>query len=236
MPRPLLFDLDGTLIDSLPDVAVAVDATLVGAGLEPLGLTKVRHMVGWGAGKMLEMAFRDAGQPLDEAAKARQVSLYLDHYSARPAERTRVYDGVEDGLARLAEAGHPMGICSNKPSRMVGLVLTELGLDGFFCGLTGGDDVPHKKPDGRHLAETLHRMGDPKGLPIMIGDSQTDRGGAIDFGAPFIAVTWGYDHVEEEPLTGDAVIDHFDQIDDAIAALSEPGSMSVPVSISVSGD
>ncbi|MGB0670536.1 MAG: HAD-IA family hydrolase [Rhodospirillales bacterium] len=219
-PVTVLFDLDGTLIDSLPDVALAVDATLLEAGLPAIGYDSVRTMVGWGALRMLEMAFDAAGGslPADEAPAC--VERYLGHYRSRPVVRTTLYPGVKDGLAALRRAGHPMGICSNKPREMIDIVLRELDIAQYFSGITGGDDVTWRKPDGRHLTETLTRMGLPfDAKAIMVGDSQTDRGGARSAGVPFVAVTWGYDHLDDEPLSGDAVIDHFDGLGGALADL-----------------
>jgi len=225
--RPItavVFDLDGTLIDSLPDVCAALNRVLAEDGRRPLTLAEVRAMVGEGATVTVEKALRATGTPGDGAQVADVLARYLESYRGRPAEHTVVYPGAIDVLQRLRADGVAMGICTNKPHATTLPVLAALDLDGYFAAVSCGDSVPHRKPDGRHVALTLEGMGAAHGAALMVGDSETDIRAARDAGVIAVAVTYGYSHVPVETLGADALIDHLGALPDLMRRLAAPAT------------
>ncbi|MBF0589009.1 MAG: HAD hydrolase-like protein [Magnetococcales bacterium] len=218
----VVFDLDGTLIDSLPDVLVAINRLLSSdGGRAPLTLPKLRTMVGHGAAPMIEMAYRATGSPLpDDATLQAAVTRYLEFYKSDPASHTIVYPGVPETLTALKSEGILLGICTNKPFLMTNLVLEALNLAHHFCGLTGGDNVPNPKPDADHINRTMTLMNCVSRCAVMVGDSGVDCAAGRNAGLPVVGVTYGY-HLEKSPaaLDADRIIDHFSQLPDALSAL-----------------
>ena len=221
----VVFDLDGTLIDSVPDVRNALNAMLAGRGRRPLAADEVSLMVGEGARVMIERALAATGGVESYPATGGEVAdtdavlaEYLAAYSAHPVIDTVIYPGAVAALARLAEAGHLLGICTNKPEAITRLVLDGLGLTRFFAAIVGGDTLAFRKPDPRHVMVTLERMG-AHGPAIYVGDSETDVAAARGAGLPVVAVSFGYSKGGIEALGADRVIDHFDQLDAALTEL-----------------
>ncbi|HJN22764.1 MAG TPA: HAD-IA family hydrolase [Rhodospirillales bacterium] len=214
--KAIVFDLDGTLIDSIPAVAAAVNRLLEEQGRRPLGVKETKTMVGWGAGITIEKAFEATGAPLAPIDLPEALERYLDFYLADPAGHTVVYPGVRQVLDKLVGKGTPMGICTNKPVKTTHPVLEALGLDRYFSAVAC-DDVPHRKPDGRHLRLTLERMGAAGRLAAMVGDNETDMAAARDAGLFRIGVTWGYPHDPIKPLDADVVIDAFADLPGALS-------------------
>ena len=226
----IAFDLDGTLIDSVPDVRAAINRLLVSEGRSEISLEQTLSLVGQGARVMMEqaMALGDGalgggavggGAPPPDALD-RMVETYIGFYQRHPADLTTIYPGVIEVLDSLAVRGIPMAICSNKPFVMTKLVLKTLGLDRFFAVVTGGDNVPHRKPDGRHITHTLDLMGDRHSNAVMVGDSETDVAAGKDAGLPVIAVTYGYTHVPVTELGADVLIDRFSDLPAALDKLA----------------
>lgn len=214
-PAAVVFDLDGTLIDSVPDVRNALNTMLQSHGRRALSVDEVRLMVGEGAKVMLEKAFASTGGPCADHEAA--LAHYLDCYCANPVIDTTVYPGAMAALHRLSAAGIALGICTNKPERVTRLVLDALGLAPLMKAVIGGDTLPYRKPDGRHVNETLARMGVTSGAVVYVGDSETDVAAARSAGLPVIVVSFGYAGDEVRSLGADQVIDHFDQLDETIA-------------------
>lgn len=205
----VVFDLDGTLIDSVPDVRNALNAMLARFDRAALSAEQVRTMVGEGARVMLERAFAVTGTPCDDLSAA--LDCYLEAYCAHPVVDTVVYPGALEAMRALAGDGVRLGICTNKPERVTRLVLDALNLAPLLAATVGGDSLPFRKPDGRHILETVARMGDVR-RPIMVGDSETDVAAAKNAGIPVVAVGFGYDGDGVRRLGADAVIDHFDEL------------------------
>ncbi len=216
----VVLDLDGTLIDSVPDVGAAVNRLLESRRRRTLSDDEMRTMVGWGAGVMIKMAFSATGAPPAEDQIPATVDAYLGFYRQRPAELTTVYPGVREVLEALADDGVMLGVCSNKPHEMVERVLAALGMAHFFQAATGGDNVPHRKPDGRHVRLTLELMGADGLSAVMVGDSETDMAAGRDAGLPVVAVSYGYRHGPAEALDADTLIDNFAELPEALRELS----------------
>ena len=188
--RAVIFDLDGTLIDSAPDIAASVNRVLAADGLAPHSLEAIRGMVGDGAKQLLERAFAAH----EVQAEPRHLAAFLADYNANPVVETVAYAGITPVLAGLREAGHSLGVCTNKPIGPAQKILDELGLAPFFGAVVGGDSTPYKKPDPRHLAATL--AGLEVGEAVMIGDHANDILAATGLGLPGIFVSWGYGEAE----------------------------------------
>jgi phosphoglycolate phosphatase len=184
--RAVIFDLDGTLIDSLPDIATAVNHVLQGRGVLPLPPREVEAMIGDGAKILLDRAFAARGAQ----ASAEDMATFMAWYTVHGADETRPYPGIEDALAALQGAGHPLGVCTNKPEVAAREILASLNLDRYFDVVTGGDSTPYRKPDPRHLAATLAALGAQEA--VMVGDHFNDMAAAKGCGIPGIFAAWGY--------------------------------------------
>lgn len=219
MTRAVVFDLDGTLIDSAPDVRMALNRLLAEEGRRQLTLAEVQELVGEGAGALISRAWAETGAKAAEDEIAALVGRYLTFYKASPADHTHVYDGVAAELERLHGLGYRLGICTNKPHAMTLVVLEALGLDKWFHAVLGGD-FPRRKPDGEHVRETLRRMK-AEGLPaVYVGDSRTDVLAAKDAGLPVVCVTYGYARMPVEQLGADRLIHRFADLGGAIAEMA----------------
>ncbi len=214
IPGTLLFDLDGTLVDSLPDLTLALNRVLAETGLPPASLDLSRRYVGDGARMMLERGFAAHGQ----AVPADGLARFLAVYEANLTRETRPFPGVVAALARLAEAGWRLAVCTNKTERHSRMVLEALGLAPFFSAVAGGDTWPERKPDGRHLTRTLERMGAPFAGAVMVGDGANDLLAARSAGLPCVIVAWGYG--EPAALHGDALIEDMAALPDLAVRLA----------------
>jgi phosphoglycolate phosphatase len=219
----VIFDLDGTLINSVPDVGAALNRMLEEFCAPPLSIEIVKSTVGYGPLVMIERALLLAGRPIEDVDLTFCYERYLSYYMARPVADTKLYPGVREVLIQLRSVGFALGICTNKPSVMTTLVLKELGLAQYFNGVAAGDDGPYKKPDGRHVELTLSLMGTQHHKAIMVGDSCTDIEAARDFGIPSVAVTYGYEQAEVRSLNADIFIDKFSELPDAITQIISGG-------------
>lgn len=216
----VVFDLDGTLIDSAPDVAAALNRALAAEGRRALSLAEVQQLVGEGARPLIRRAWAATGPEITEAELPAALERYLAEYAARPAEHTVVYDGVREVLDRLEAEDVALAVCTNKPATMTRLVLEALGWRQRFRAVVGGDDTPHPKPDGRHVLTTLERMGHGVAGAAYVGDSATDVAAARAAGLPVVAVRWGYARMEPEALGADLLISHFGELPQALARLT----------------
>ncbi len=182
----VIFDLDGTLIDSAPDIRAALNRLLARRGLPALDAHTVRGMIGNGAKVLVERAFAAYG---DQAGPV-DIADFLTDYEANSTVETVVYPGIEAALAELAENGHDLAICTNKPAAATAIIVRQLGLRRFFKGVTGGDSTLYRKPDPRHLASAVTALGALSA--VMIGDHENDMKAARGLDMPSIFVTWGY--------------------------------------------
>ncbi len=211
-PKALLFDLDGTLVDSAPDIATALDATLLQLQLPPAGEPAVRMWIGSGAAMLLRRALANATGCTPELVPAAlfQAGLdaFFDHYQAGCCGATAAYPGVAPALQGLQARGIGMACVTNKPIRFTTPLLRYLELEDFFSVVLGGDSLAQKKPDPAPLRVAAERLGLPLGACLMVGDSATDVSAARNAGIGVIAVSYGYSRgVEAAQLGADAVVD-----------------------------
>jgi phosphoglycolate phosphatase len=184
----LVFDLDGTLVDSLPDIAAALNRMFAARGLPPLGREQVMPMVGDGLAPLIERAFAVQGRPADDEA----AGDYLSDYEANVLVDTRLFDGIAATLETLGGAGWRFAVCTNKPERAAHLLLEGLGIADRFAAIGGGDSFPARKPDPLHLSETIKAANGDPARSIMVGDHYNDIGAARGAGVKSIFAGWGY--------------------------------------------
>ncbi len=216
----LVFDLDGTLVETAPDLAAALNHTLTGAGLPAVPLPEVRHMIGDGARSLLERGLAGTGRSVGEAEMTRWFEQLLGHYSDHIADQSLPFPGVPEALEGFRAEGAKLAVCTNKPLRLSQKLLALLGLDAHFDAVLGGDSLAVRKPNPEHLLETLRQLAVTPARGVMIGDSANDVAAARNAGLPVVLVSYGYTPVPAADLGADAVIDHFDELPGALARLA----------------
>lgn len=214
-----VFDLDGTLVDTLPDLWAALNDLLAELGRPAVAADSVRLMVGEGAASLVAQGLAATGDPLDDAARAVLVRRYIEIYAARPAAESLPYPNALPVLQRLAADGLALGVCTNKPQGLSEAVLAALGLAPLFGAVIGGDALPFRKPDPRHLTAVLDRLGVAAADTVYVGDSPTDVATARAAGIPVVAVDWGYTRVAPAALGADVLIADFAHLPAALARL-----------------
>ncbi|WP_075182568.1 phosphoglycolate phosphatase [Pantoea sp. 1.19] len=212
--RALAFDLDGTLVDSAPGLAAAVDLALAEQQLPPAGIARVATWIGNGADVMIVRALSWALGRAPTAAQANTARASFDrHYAQTAAGGSRLFPGVKTTLTTLAGAGWPLALVTNKPTRFVAPLLHDLGLTSLFTLAIGGDDVPVKKPHPAPLFLVLGRLGLLPRELLFVGDSRNDIQAAQAAGCPCVGLTYGYNY--DEPIADsspDVIFDHFNQL------------------------
>ena len=200
LPELVLFDLDGTLLDSVPDLALATDQMLQALQLDPAGETAVRSWVGNGAQVLVQRALTGQQDPdissIDPDLFERAFTLFLDCYGKCSAERSQLYPGVLEYLDWLSSRDVKMGLVTNKPIRFTLPLLETFNLDRYFGLVLGGDSLEQKKPDPLPLQHAMHEFSSMPDMTLMVGDSKSDIRAAQAAGCPVVAVTYGYNHGE----------------------------------------
>lgn len=217
-PGVALFDLDGTLVDSAPDLAAAVDQMLEQLGRPRAGLENVRQWVGNGSPILVRRAL--AGKTDWEPASTRDDALFNDAkslfyqaYEKLNGQYATVYEGVESCLASLAGHGCRMAVVTNKPERYIAPLLEQMGLEHWFDLSVGGDTLPLKKPDPAPLLHAMTSLGGTRGTTVMVGDSAPDVNAALAAGIPCVAVRYGYNYGQPvDSLGAHAVVDSLAQL------------------------
>lgn len=208
----LVLDLDGTLVDTAGDLTATLNDVLVGEGLAPVPLGAARAMVGHGARAMLSNALLSAGVTADAERLDNLVAVFLDVYTGRIAETSRPYPGAVAALDRFAADGWRLAVCTNKFERHSRLLLSALGIADRFAVIAGQDTYGVRKPDPRHLEETIRDARGHAGRAVMVGDSEVDVQAARAANVPIIAVDFGYSRIPVADLSPDRVISHFDDL------------------------
>jgi phosphoglycolate phosphatase len=188
MSRWLVLDLDGTLVDSVPDLAAALNRLMHSRGLAGFTSPEVQAMVGDGARALLERGFAARSSVMDNAA----LPAFLDDYTANAAIDSRAYPGVAATLETLQAQGWTLAVCTNKPEKPARALLEALELDGFFAAIGGGDSFPVRKPDPGHLLATLAACGGDPARAVMVGDHHNDIHAAAGAGVASVWASWGY--------------------------------------------
>jgi phosphoglycolate phosphatase len=218
-PFTVVFDLDGTLVESAPDLVDALAVALAAEGVAPVPYEDARGLIGAGARALVQRGLAVAGRTPSAERMDELHAIFLAHYEDHMADRTRPYPGVATALDRLVASGAKLGVCTNKIERFAVKLLAELGLTDRFGAIVGGDTFGVSKPDAAPLLGTIARLGGSPDRCVMVGDSGTDVATARAAGVPVVVVSFGYTDVAPADLGGDALIDHFDQLDEALARL-----------------
>ncbi len=209
----IVFDLDGTLVDSAPDIRAAINATLEGEGYAPLDLAEVISFIGHGLPNLVARAI--AVRDIDAGEHARLTALTLGHYNAASNALTQPYPDVLRVLQGLQTAGHLLAICTNKPEAPARKVIAHFGMDDLFVAVVGGDSLAMRKPDPAPLRHAFALLGVDTGL--YIGDSEVDADTAQAAGMPFAFFTQGYCHIPHDSVPQRWRFDHFDALPDIVA-------------------
>ena len=215
----IAFDLDGTLVDTAPDLVGALNTILAQEALPPLPFDEVRLMVGRGARALLERGFAAAGSPLDAERAPPLVQRFIAHYLTRIAQESAPFPGVVEVLTQLKAAGAKLVVCTNKLTNLSDALLEAVDLLPFFDAVIGADSAPAAKPDGRHVASAIAAVGGDIGRAVMIGDSINDALGAKNAGVPSVLVSFGYTEEPVETLGADRVIHSFLDVPQACISL-----------------
>lgn len=205
-PSGLVFDLDGTLVDSAPDIAAATNAMLADLGYQALSAETIAGFVGNGVVLLVERTLAHVG-----ASSSPQAALdrFRAHYDAAPADLTRAYPGVPEALAALRFSGLPLGVCTNKPEGPARAVLDALSLDDFFEAVIGGDTTDALKPDPLPLVTAFDKLGIPPAEGLFVGDSEVDAETAAAAGVRFALHTRGYLRGPAEAVRADLTFADF---------------------------
>src|SRR5882757_10133548 len=219
LPRIIAFDLDGTLVDTAPDLIAALNYVLDREGIQPLPLQSARNMIGAGARKLIERGLEVDGHAMSSADIDRLMKDFIAYYADHIADASRPFDGLETALDDLEAQGFRFAVCTNKLEWLSKLLLDKLDLSRRFAAICGADTFGVAKPDPVILRETLARAGQPLAGAIMVGDAGPDVGVARRAGIPVIGVEFGYTDIPIAELKPDRLIGHMRELPGAVGSL-----------------
>lgn len=212
LPRAIVWDLDGTLVDSAADLADSLNILLREKGREQHKLEAVRGMIGDGVAALVERGFAGNGATAAPVDTGAMVTRFMEIYRARATRKTALYEGALETLNALSVDGFAHGLCTNKPWAVTMDILSGLGIANRFGAVIGGDSTPVKKPDPGPVLACLEQLGVHPGSALLVGDSPADLGAARAAGLPVILVTYGYSREPVASLGADALADKLDEI------------------------
>ncbi|TMJ02374.1 MAG: phosphoglycolate phosphatase [Alphaproteobacteria bacterium] len=220
MPSPtVVFDLDGTLIDTAPDLIDTLNLILSRHDIAPVAFDEARPMIGGGVKPLLQRGLAAQRVQVSATEIDRLYAEYIEVYAPRIAQHSRPFPGLERALDALAEHGCRLAVCTNKLEWLAVKLLKELGLAQRFVAICGQDTFAMRKPDPDMLRLTIARAGGDTGHAVMVGDSMTDVATARAAAVPVIAVDFGYTDIPAAKLGADRLISHFDALPEAVMAL-----------------
>ena len=225
----IAFDLDGTLVDSAPDLIGTLNRLLALRGYPPVPLASARHLVGHGARPLLRHGFAEAGAVWDEAAEPELFDRFIDDYVAHIADDSRAFEGVVETLDHLAARGALLCVATNKRTDLAEALIGALDLTRHFAVIAGPDRVSARKPDGAHVREAVQLAGGDPARAVMVGDASTDTGSARAAGVPCVVAGFGYNDAPLDELGGDVVIDRFPDLIAAIETLRRAATGSAAI-------
>ncbi len=218
--RTVVFDLDGTLVDTAPDLINALNYILGREGMPPVPLDSARTMIGAGVRRLLERGLELDGRMVEREDISRLTADFIDYYAAHIADASLPFEGLESALDDLAERGYRFAVCTNKLEWLSKLLLDRLGLSKRFSAICGADTFGISKPDPAILRQTVARAGGELSSTVMVGDAGPDIGVARRAGVPVIGVTFGYTEVPIVNLKPDLLIHHMEELPAAVASLT----------------
>jgi phosphoglycolate phosphatase len=219
-PPLIVFDLDGTLVDTAPDLISALNVVLDREGLPPVPLASARQMIGAGARRLIERGFEATGRGMTTAELDRLTADFIAYYADHIADESKPFDGLGAALDLLEERGFKFAVCTNKLEWLSRRLLDQLGLSPRFLAICGADTFGVAKPDPAILRQTVLRAGGDVASTIMVGDSGTDVGVARRASIPVIGVEFGYTDVPIADLSPDIVIAHMNELPEAVLRLT----------------
>lgn len=220
-PPTIIYDLDGTLVDTAPDLLHTLNVTLADRGYRMVDPNDVADLVGNGARAMLGAAFTKLGVVADEAEVDAMFRNFLGHYEANLTQKgSAPYPGVLPVLTSYQAAGSFQAVCTNKFERGAVKLLGNLNMSGYFSAIVGGDTLAVRKPDAEHVLETIRRAGGDPAHSVMVGDSANDVNAAHAAGVPCVLVDFGYTAIPARELGAEKVISHFGTLPDAVAEIT----------------
>ncbi|MEI7599124.1 MAG: HAD family hydrolase [Aestuariivirga sp.] len=217
-PGTLLFDLDGTLVDSAGDLSGSLDTLMAEKDLSPIGIATGRQLIGHGIANLVRNALKLRGESEDEGDIAIDLARFMDIYASRLTRLTRPYPGVVETLEVLKSQGWSMGVCTNKREKFATSIVEDLGLSRFFEVVSGPDTFGVGKPDPRQLSEMVKAAGG-RHPALFVGDSEVDVAAAKAAGMPVIALTYGYSKIPLDTLAPDALLSSFGDVPQAISEI-----------------
>ena len=226
LPRTVVFDLDGTLVDTAPDLIAALNYVLGREGLPPVPLKSARNLIGAGARKLIERGLEVEGRAIDTDDLNRLTRDFIDYYGAHIADASRPFEGLEAALDDLSAQGCRFAVCTNKLEWLSKRLLDQLGLSGRFSAICGADTFGVSKPDPIILKQTVARACGDLAATIMVGDAGPDVRVARRAGVPVIGVEFGYTDVPIAELKPDRLIAHMRDLPAAVESLTKVASQT----------
>ncbi|MFC5067863.1 HAD-IA family hydrolase [Flaviflagellibacter deserti] len=214
--RTIVFDLDGTLVDSAPDIINGLNVSLALENIDPVTPLELRSLIGGGVRLLLSRGLKLRKHEVSEPRFEELVATFLSHYELHIADETTLYPDVIAVLDRLAADGNRLAICTNKPIKLTHLLLDALNIRDRFAAVTGADTFPVRKPDAAHLTGTIELAKGNPANAIMIGDSKTDLDTARNAGLPIVLMDYGYTEIPASELGPDRLLSNFRDVPGAI--------------------